>query len=220
MIKNFLIAAALVIASPALVFSQDVFWSFDSASANAEGTGEVGDTGTAFIFSDGLFGFDALDLNITSSDSSVLLLTGGETTNPTFNAVGGTRFDSSVLTIDPLATGVNDNGNPFAVNVAQNGVNPALGPLFDPDFNANVGANGAILLASVDYSVAGAGEATLGFSLGAQGALQLPDIILAPAFGLGTFTGTGGGDPIIPEPSSAVLLVLGSVGLIARRKRA
>ena len=154
----------------------------------------------------------------------MLLLTGGETTNPTFNAVGGTRFDSSVLTIDPLATGVNDNANLFAVNVAQNGVNPALGPLFDPDFNANVGASGAILLASVDYSVAGAGEATLGFSLGTQGALQLPDVILDPAFGLGTFTGTGGdgggGDPIIPEPSSAVLLVLGSVGLIARRKRA
>ena len=197
---------------------RDSFWSFDSASANAEGTGEVGDTGTAFIFVDGLFALDALDLNFTSSDSSVLLLTGGAGTNPTFNAVGGMRFDSSVVTIDPGATGVNDNGNLFAVNVAQNGINPALGPLFDPDFDANVGPNGATLIASIDYDVVGAGTATLDFSLGSQGALQLPDIILDPAFGLGTFTGTGGG-PIIPEPSSAVLLVLGSVGLVARRRR-
>ena len=220
MIKNFLIAAALVIASPALVFSQDVFWSFDSASAQSttaqDGMAD-GVTGTAFIFVDGLFALDALDLNFTSSDSSVLLLTGGVGTNPTFNAVGGMRFDSSVVTIDPAATGTNDNGNLFSVNVAQNGINPALGPLFDPDFDANVGPNGATLIASIDYQLVGNGTATLDFSLGSQGALQLPDIILDPAFGSGTLTATNVG--VIPEPSSAAMLVLGSIGLVARRRR-
>ena len=220
MIKKFLIAAALVIASPALVFSQDIFWSFDQTSATSTGTGAAGTSGTAFIFSDGMFGFDALDLNFTSSDSSVLLLTGGTGTNPEFLSVGGTRFDSSVVTINS-----GSDGNLFAVNVAQNGVNTALGPLFDPGFDANVGPNGGVLLAEITYDVVGAGDATLDFSLGTQGALQLPLNVLNPTFGSGTFTGTGGGgggpiDPTIPEPSSAVLLILGSVGLFTRRNRA
>lgn len=103
------------------------------------------------------------------------------------------------------------------MNVAQNGVNPALGPLFDPGFDANVGPNGAFLLAEVDFELFG-GTATLDFSLGDQGALQLPSIILDPTFGSATHTGTGD-DGCIPEPSSLALLMLGSVGLVGRRKR-
>ncbi len=213
MIKKFLIAAAVVIASPALVFSQDIFWSFDQGTATTTATGEAGTTGTAYIFSDQPFGFDALDLNFTSSNSSVLLLTGGLERNDEFSTIGGTAFDSSVVTIDPTGNA----GNLFSVNVTQNGINPNVTALFNPHFEAGVGANGAVLLASVDYTVAGEGEATLGFELGTQGALQLPDNILAPSFGTATFTGTGG--EVVPEPSSAVLLVLGAAGLVARRRR-
>lgn len=216
MIKNFLIAAAVVIASPAFVFSQEIFWSFDQGSAQSTGTGEVGTSGTAYIFADQPFGFDALDLIFTTSDSAVVLLTGGESRNDDFATIGGTAFDSTELTVDAAGT----SGSLFAVNVTQNGINPAVTALFNPHFEAGVGANGAVLLASVDYTVAGAGEATLGFSLGGQGALQLPDTVLNPGFGTGTFTGTGGGATSdIPEPSSAVLLVLGAAGMVARRRR-
>ena len=213
MIKKFLIAAAVVIASPALVFSQDIFWSFDQGSAQSTANGNVGTSGTAFIFSDQPFGFDALDLNFTSSDSSVLLLTGGLERNDEFATIGGTAFDSSVVTVD----GGGASGNLFSVNVTQNGINPNVSALFNPHFDSGVGANGAVLLASVDYDVVGQGDATLSFALGPQGALQLPMTILNPSFGSATLTGVG--DVAVPEPSSAVLLALGAVGIVARRKR-
>ena len=188
MFKSVLVAAAIIIASPAIVFSQDFFWSFDSTSFENSTTQGPGTSGTVHIFVDASFGFCALDLNFTSSDPSVVLLTGGMATNPTFNIVGGTRFNSSVVRIDPAATGTDDNGNLFAVNVAENGVNPLISALFDPDFDANVGPNGAVLLASVDYSVVGPGTATLEFSLGPQGVTIPLGISLNPSFGSATVT--------------------------------
>lgn len=215
MIKNFLIAAALVIASPALVFSQDIFWSFDSESLDNDSLFElnIGDSGTAYIFADGLFGFDAIDLNFNTSTTN-LLFTGGMTFNDPFNIVGGSAFNSSVVTID--AGGF--SGNLFAANITQNGINPALSDLFNPHFKPGVGPNGAVLLASVDFLPVDKGGADLEFSLGTQGALQLPDIVLNPSFGSANFTCF---DPDnCPEPSSAVLLVLGAAALAAQRKRA
>lgn len=213
MLKRVLLAAAVMVASPALVSAQDIFWSFDADSAQASTVAPVGTvSGTAYIFSSPTFGFDAIDLNLTSSDTSVLQITGGAGINPVFDAVGGTRFDSSEVTAttDDVTGELDGNGNLFAVNVAQNGVNTALGPLFDPGFVDGVG----VLLAEVDFTVVGPGEATLGFALGDQGALQLPLIELFPTFGEGSFTAEG-----IPEPSSAALLIIGSIGLVARRKR-
>jgi len=212
MFKNVLIVAALVIASPGIVFGQDFFWSFDSTSLQTSATEVANTSGTAYIFVDGLVGFDAVDLNFTSSNASVLLLTDGETTNPEFGDLGSTRFNSSEITID----GAGDAGNLFAVNITENGVNPMLAPLFDPDFDANVGPNGATLLASVDYSVVGPGTATLEFNLGPQGVVVLPGLFI-PTFGSATLTASAAA---VPEPSSAALLVLGAVGFIARRRRA
>jgi len=228
MIKKFLVAAAIVaLANPAIVSAQDIFFSFSDTAAESTTTADAGTSGSVFIFSEGLFGFDALDLNFTSSDSTVLALTGGEGFNPTFTGVGGTRFDSADITTSSAA-----DGNLFAVSVSANGVNPALGPLFDPEFvqAGDIGPNGAVPLARVDFDVVAAGEAELTFSLGPQGALALPQVALFPTFGTASLTavgddggggGGGGGGEDIPEPSSAVLLILGSLGMAAvRRKKA
>ncbi len=211
MLKRVLVAAALIVASPALVSAQDIFISFDRssrASSTVAPAGTVG--GTAYVFADQMFGFDAIDLNIETSDPNVVQITGGTEENNTFDVIGGTAFDSSALTFD-AATG---GANLFAVNVTENGINPAVSALFNPGFEAGVGANGAVLLATLDYTVTGAGDATIGFSLGDQGALQLPNTVLDPVFGTGSFTAEA-----IPEPSSLALFVLGSIGLVSRRKR-
>ncbi len=211
MIKNFLIAAAFVIASPAFVFSQDIFWSFNpNADQNTTTAGSVGSTGTAYIFSDLPFSFDAIDLDFSTSNSAAVLLTGGSTFNEPFSVIGSSAFNAANITID--AGGA--TGNYFAVNATQNGINPMVTPLFNPHFVTEVGINGAVLLASVDYEIVGEGGATLDFSLGTQGALDLPDIFRNPTFGSGTIAVEA-----IPEPSSAALLVLGAAAMVARRKR-
>ncbi len=187
--------------------SPELFVSFDS------GAQQVGESGTAFIYSDGSFGFDALDLNFTTSDSSVLLLTGGVSYNDQFSTIGGTAFDSSVLTVDADGT----NGNLFAVNVTENGINPAVSELFNPHFESEVGPDGAVLLAEITYDLVGSGTAGIELSLGNQGILQLPDSVLNPSLGSSSLTVKS--PAVIPEPSSVVVLLLGSAGMISRRRR-
>ena len=211
MLKRIFIAAAIMVASPAIVSAQDIFWSFSSTSVVDAFTDTVGNTnGTAYLFSDGLFGFDAADIDLTTSDPSVLQITGGAGINPTFNGIGGLRFDSADVTADGAG-----GGNFFPISATQNGINPAVAQIFDPEYNSTIGANGAFLLAEVNYSIVGPGSATLGLALGDQGVLEFPDSFLDPSFGTATLTAV-----TIPEPSSLALLILGSVGLVARRKRA
>ena len=220
MVKKILIAAALVIASPALVFSQDIFWSFDSASNVTTTTGDIGTSGTAYIFSDQPFAYDAIDLNFTTSDSSVLLLTGGTALNGEYAGnpfISGPTFNSTMLELDTdptVATG--ESGNLFAVNITENGIIPAAAS-FNDQFAVGAGSgSGAFRLAEVTYDIVGTGTATLEFSLGLQGVLGLPAIVIDPSFGTATLTV----EPIaVPEPSSLALLVFGSAGLVVRRKR-
>jgi hypothetical protein len=84
MLKKFVFAAALVVASsPAFVSAQDFFFSFDENSAVS--TSEVtpdATSGTVFLFGGADFDFNQLDLNFTSSDSSVAAITGGVVFNP------------------------------------------------------------------------------------------------------------------------------------------
>lgn len=184
MFKNFFLAVAIAMASQSFVFTQDVFWSFSSTSLETSFSGNLGDTGSAYIFSDANFGFDAIDLDFTMSDSRVIRFTGGEAFNPTFNVIGGRRFNAASVQVEPTAdTPVGDTWNLFLVNVIENGVDPSVGRLFDPGFEPGVGPNGAFLLARIDFEILDVGGAELEFSLGLQGAIELPENVLDPTFG-------------------------------------
>ena len=148
MFKKVLIAAAIVITSPAFTSAQYIFWSLDSTrlvtSVKSDGVLEL--TNSVYIFSDGEFGFDALDLDFTISfDEDTIRLTGGEAFNPT-SFIGSQRFDASELTITADGTG----GNLFSVAVIASGISPVLAQ-FDPLFEPGVGPNGAFLLARLDF---------------------------------------------------------------------
>ncbi len=188
MFKKLFVAVAIVMASSALVSAQDIFWSFSPTEATAStNIGAVGDAGSVYIFSDGLFGFDAIDLDFSASISNVISFTGGEVFNPTFSTIGGERFHEPEITIASTNSAGQDgsSGKLFAVNLAQNGVDPALSS-FDSGFEPGVGPNGAFLLARLDYEVVTSAVVDLEFSLGQHGALQLPDNVLNPSFGSAT----------------------------------
>ncbi len=192
MFKNVLLAVAVAMASPSFVAAQDIFWSFSPTALETSFSGAPGDTAAAYIFSDRNFGFDAMDLHFTASDSSVVRFTGGEAFNPTFFTIGGTRFDAASVVVEPSGdTPVGDTWELFVVNVTQNGIIPAVGELFDPDFVPNVGPDGAFLLARVDFEILDVGTTQLEFNLGLQGALQLPENILDPTFGSATVSTEG-----------------------------
>ena len=213
MLKRVLIAAAAVIASPALVSAQDLFLSFDTANAQNVGAGPAGSVGSVNLFSAVGFAFDAIDLIVTSSDTSVLSLSGGVGSNPTFPTVDGLLFDSTEVSVN-----ADGSARFFAVNVTENGVNPGLNAAgFNPAFVPGVGT----LLATIDYSVLSGGDAQLSLSVGEQGILALPDTELGPTVQLASGSASFTAEPaeIIPEPSSIALLLLGSVGLVSRRKR-
>ena len=230
MFKKILVAAAITLACPALIFAQDINFLFGGtlpeAGAPTPATDELmvnlGVTsGSVNIYSTSGFNFDALDLDFFSSNTNVAVITGGEGFNPVVGPIGD-RFDSSTVTVptddgmgNPITPG--STGNLFSVAVLGTGIDAGFAP-FDPLFDANTGpagSAGSFLLARIDYDIVGQGTTEFSFGLGDQGVLQLPGTALNPTFGNATLTVTG-----VPEPSSALLLIFGSVGLFARRRRA
>jgi hypothetical protein len=139
--------------------------------------------------------------------------------------------DPNDLVLDPAT-----DGRLLVVGITENGINPNLGMMFDDLYQDDVGPNGAFLLARVDYDIVGEGTANFSFTLGPNGVVELvnnpnfdeenPDdpanpplltIVKDPSFRSAALT--VGPAVSIPEPSALMLLVLGSVGLVARRKR-
>ena len=183
MFKNVFVAAAILIASPALVSAQHIFWSFSRTELATTSSGELGQTGSAYIFSDLFFGFSAIDLDFTTSAPCVRF-TGGEAFNP--EVFGGSLFESITVTIDAEGS----SGNLFAVNVLPPfGTCPPTADCVAEYFVGveNVGPNGAFLLARVDFEIVGSvNDIELEFALGDQGAIELPNLQLDPSFGSAT----------------------------------
>ena len=210
MFKKVLVAAAVLLACPAFVFAQgEINFLFGGSVAAAGGTPGAStlnaggaQSGTVNIFASADSDINALDLNFFSSDPSVAVFTGGTAINPT--TIIGPRFDSSVVSVE----GDGASGNLFSVAVLGTGLNPGfIG--FDDDADAGDG----FFIASIDFDIVGQGTTEFSFGLGGQGIINLPDIVITPTFGSATLT-------TVPEPSSAILLVMGSLAMVARRKRA
>ena len=220
MLKKCFVAAAILMANPAFASAQDIFWSFSPTELITTSSFDGDLTGSAYIFSDQPFGFDALDLEFTTSDSDLVRFTGGEAFDAQFFVLGITKFDFTEVTVDADGS----SGRLFAVNVTQSGVNPALSALFDPDFVPGVGPNGAVLLARVDFEMLGGSNfetaVDLEFTLGDRGAILLPQNILNPSFGSATVDVFGPLTPYCPfaEPDEFCIPVetdfsLGDVNL-------
>lgn len=211
MFKRVLFSAAILISCPAFVFSQDISFLFGGGLPEAGGgiaqstlTDLVNvNSGSVNIYSAAGFNFDAIDLDFFSSDASVAQITGGEAFNPT--TIVGDRFDISRLTV--AADGA--SGNLFSVRVLGAPLPGFLTGENDPLFDPLVGA---LFLARVDYDIVGPGEVEFSFGLGDQGIVELPNISLSPTFGNATLT-------VVPEPSSAIMLIMGCAAMAARRKR-
>ena len=214
MFKKVLVAAAVLLACPAFVFAQgEINFLFGGSVAAAGGTPGANSLlvedenvtgGTVNIFASADSDINALDLDFFSSNTDVAVITGGTAINPT--TIIGDRFDSSVVT----ATDDGAGGNLFSVAVLGTGLNPGF-ITFDDDADAEDG----FFLASIDYEIVGNGTTDFTFSIGEQGIINLPDIAVTPTFGSATLEVN-----TIPEPSSAILLIMGSVAMVARRKRA
>jgi hypothetical protein len=211
MFKKILFAAAFVMASsPAFVSAQDFFFSFDEFSRVPTTTvsGSTA-TGSLFIFSDGNLAFRNLDLDFTNSDASVVAFTDATT----FNAGG--KFADVVLLVPNNTPGTVSRPTAtdrrlFAFSLFEPGQDPAVQ---DTDFRP--GASG-FLLGQVDFDILGNGVANFDFILGDLGVTDRFGNQIPATFGSASVTV---GVETVPEPSSAILLILGAVGMVARRRR-
>ena len=82
------------------------------------------------------------------------------------------------------------------------------------------------MLAQVDFDIVGAGTSNLSFTAGDLGFVNDGEGQIPVTFGTGSFTVEAPlvvdppvDPPVIPEPSSAILLILGAAGMAARRRR-
>ena len=215
MFKKILCVAALVVAcSPAFVSAQGFQFSFDGNSITSDQTvPDSTSSGTLYIFGDGDLDFNQADLNFDHDNGGVLSLTGGRVYNPgaagsgTQASTSGGAFTS--FDLDQLeATG----GRIFATSFLSPGQVPGSGAA-----NFRAGAN-AFLLAEVDFDIVGAGTANFTFDVGPLGVVNDGVGQINPTLGTGSLT-VEGDTPVVPEPSSAILLILGAAGMAARRRR-
>ena len=208
-----------------------------------DGGTDIGATGSAYIwFQDG-FNYTGAFLDAFTSDSSVVALTGFEVFQA--NTVLGTtpiglRWDQSSIDantdggiMNPVTTsaeeirgfrgfavlesGINGDGSILAnPNDATNGTGLFTDELFE--------SGNGFLFARIDFQVVGSGTAVISSAAAAGHGSGAPivgddpmgnDTTLNPRFSSGVTINVSA----IPEPTSATLLAMGLVGLVARRRR-
>ena len=191
----------------------------------------VGDTLTGFVLVDpdqALSNIDGLQIgqptNATITNLDIL-----QFQIPTGIFGTSTRFTTPLVELVDADAATLVAGNFGAVgvagtNLAASGVNPLLAP-FDEGFATFTDLSDdstfdAFLLAQFDFTLEDGGLANFDFTGG--GVLvegydtQLFDGSGSVSFAGGSINAIG---EAIPEPSSAVLLVLGAAGMVARRRR-
>lgn len=224
-VRNFSLVLALVAMSASSVFAQgDFFWSFapqggGATNSAAKGNFLIGDTGSIYLYYDtansqldtGFF------IDIASSMAGVVNITGLETfdfdirvggqgdPNPAINNRWGDAFGPGTVAGD----GQSAMWNAFRVVNGVGILDANTGPVFfDDGYDAGAGA---FFVGRLDFVAVGQGSTDLDMSIGA-GLIVHNGMALNPIFGRGTIN-------VVPEPTSAGLLALGLVGLVARRRR-
>ena len=182
----------------------------------------VGETGIGFVFARNGFDIGQLqNLEISSSDNTAVAITSAQLLQfDTFNIVPNTqtRFtepatatlngDSSFSLFGTNFGALPDDGNPTS-----NGLRGGAFAAFDDGFDEDLDA---LLLAQFEFSVLGGEGTSVNFDFTGGSLFQgATEVTGADADFVGATVDVQG----VPEPTSAGLLALGLVGLVARRRR-